>query len=213
VVLGLLAIAGALRGPAGDGHRPATALPTQAAPTANGSFPAAAPTASVHPTPSHRSVTPSASASVRPTSAAPSTTAPAPSAGSTPTLAPPPASARVGVLTSAGGLCLDLGGLVGLDGSPVQVAGCDGGAGQRWTLETDGTLRVIGRCAQSASDQAVRIVGCDDRSAAQWRRGPRGSLVNLGADGCLTDPGRSGVTTRVAACAGAASQRWSTPTW
>ena len=127
------------------------------------------------------------------------------------TLAPPPATDRTGAVTAAGGRCLMLGGLLALDGSPIQVSGCSGVSYQSFTLATDGTLRVAGRCAQVTDDGEVRSVRCDDRDNAQWRAGPGGTLVNPATGHCLTDPGTSGGTTRVSACTGEASQSWTLP--
>jgi len=144
---------------------------------------------------------PSAQPPAGPTSAAP------PSA----TLAPPPATDRTGAITAAGGRCLMLGGLLALDGSPIQVSGCSGVTYQSFTLATDGTLRVAGRCAQVTDDGEIRSVRCDDRESSQWRAGPGGTLVNPASGRCLTDPGTSGGTTRAAACTGEASQAWTLP--
>ncbi|MEV4708842.1 RICIN domain-containing protein [Actinoplanes sp. NPDC049316] len=135
------------------------------------------------------------------------TSAAAPSA----TLAPPPAADRTGAITGAGGRCLALGGLLGLDGSPIQVSGCSGVSYQTFTLATDGTLRVAGRCAQVTDGGEVRSVRCDDRESSQWRVGPGSSLVNPATGQCLTDPGAAGAATKVSPCTGAASQSWKLP--
>ncbi|MGK5681709.1 ricin-type beta-trefoil lectin domain protein [Actinoplanes sp. URMC 104] len=132
-----------------------------------------------------------------------------PPATADPTLAPPAAD-RTGSITAASGRCLARGGLLGVDGSPVNVAGCLSVPTQSFTLAADGTLRVSGRCAQASGDGAVRIAACGDSDAAQWRAGPGGTLVT--ADGrCLTDPGRAGAATSVSGCSGADSQRWTLP--
>jgi hypothetical protein len=70
---------------------------------------------------------------------------------------------------------------------------------------------VIDRCARVAADATVRIGGCDDQSAAQWRAGPNGSLVNPDTGRCLTDPGALTATVTVTDCTGAADQRWTLP--
>ncbi|WP_067500151.1 RICIN domain-containing protein [Actinoplanes sp. TFC3] len=149
--------------------------------------------------------TPSAGYAVPPPpSAAPTSVAPA-----DPTQAPPPASALTGPITSGSDRCLALGGLLGVDGTPIITSGCSGVSYQSFTLATDGTLRVAGHCTQATGDATVRSVGCDDRASAQWRRGPGGTLVNQAGGLCLTDPGSSGATVRVSACTGAADQVWS----
>jgi hypothetical protein len=93
----------------------------------------------------------------------------------------------------------------------VRTAACNGAGNQRWTLATDGTLRVSDRCARRSGDATVRIGGCDAEPATQWRAGPGGSLVNPETGGCLTDPGSPGATVTVTDCTGAADQRWTLP--
>jgi hypothetical protein len=114
-------------------------------------------------------------------------------------------------VTAAGGRCLSLGRLFAVDGTPVQTSGCSNVSYQRWTMASDGTLRVVDRCAAVTADATVRIGDCDDRPAAQWRAGPRGSLVNPETGRCLTDPGSLATTVTVTECTGAATQRWTLP--
>ena len=222
--LGVLALVGGgalfLLLPSGDDNPPAVARPTAPAPRATGSA-GVAPVASAGTV----SVSPSGTTSSRPAGATrpagttgPAAAAPAPTATSAPgsptptaTLAPPPGTDRTGAITAAGGRCLSLGGLLALDGTPVQTAGCSGTGAQRWTLTPDGTMQVANRCARVAADATVRIDDCDDRSAAQWRAGPGGSLVNPETGRCLTDPGRLMATVTVTECTGAADQTWTLP--
>ncbi|GAA3919776.1 RICIN domain-containing protein [Actinoplanes auranticolor] len=226
-VLALLGGAGLfLLQPSGDENPPATARPAPSAPGVT--RPAgAAPVASAG------TITASAGSSIvsrpatttRPTAtpgtegaavggaAGPGparTTTPAPGAPS-PTLSPPPGTARTGAITAAGGRCLFLGGILGLDGAPVQTSGCADVSYQRWTLATDGTLMVANRCAAVSGDGSVRIGDCDDRPAAQWRAGPGGSLVNPQTGRCLTDPGALATPVTVTDCTGAATQTWTLP--
>ncbi|WP_433375675.1 ricin-type beta-trefoil lectin domain protein [Actinoplanes sp. CA-142083] len=167
--------------------------------------------ASASPSPS-LSASASASASVSASVSAPvSAAATGPSAAASATLAPPPAADRTGSVQAASGRCLAMGGLLGLDGSPVQVTGCADLPVQKFTLATDGTLRVSGRCAQTSGDGTVHIQQCGDATSAQWRSGPGSSLVNPSTGQCLTDPGQAGATTRVTSCTGASDQSWSLP--
>jgi hypothetical protein len=130
------------------------------------------------------------------------------------TLPPPPAADRVGTIVGAGNLCLDLDGAVPFDGNAIQVFVCNGSGAQSWTLAADGTLRVLGKCAQVTADATVHIIGCDLRAAAQWRAGRNRALVNVGANQCLADPQngtRSRTAVLVAACTGAANEQWTLP--
>ncbi|MGK5681835.1 ricin-type beta-trefoil lectin domain protein [Actinoplanes sp. URMC 104] len=129
-------------------------------------------------------------------------------------LAPaPPADDRAGVVRGQNGLCLDLNGAVAVDGNHVQVYDCNQTAAQSWTLASDGTLRVLGKCALVVGDRSVKIVSCDGRTTAQWRASGQ-LLINVSNNDCLTDPsaGRtSGTAVTVTSCSGSASQRWSLP--
>ncbi|WP_199512814.1 RICIN domain-containing protein [Nucisporomicrobium flavum] len=196
------ATAPAASSPPARGEAPAPPALRTSAPTTSSS--AAPPPSSAATTPSSRSAT-----------SAPAGFAPAPRASSpAATLSPAPASARTGTVTGAGGLCLDLNGAIPVDDNHIQVYECNRTAAQLWTLAADGTLRVMGMCAQVVPDAGVHITGCDGRRAAQWRAGPNQSLVNLATGGCLTDPAdgsRPGAWSRVTGCTGATGQRWRLP--
>ncbi|MCU7722821.1 ricin-type beta-trefoil lectin domain protein [Actinoplanes sp. KI2] len=157
---------------------------------------------------------PSPSASSSSASASPSagaSSSPSASPPTTSTLAPPPAADRTGKVTAASGRCLALGGLLGTNGSPVQVATCVDLPAQQFTLARDGTLRVSGRCAQVTGDATVHIAGCGSSAAEQWRAGPSHALVNPSTNRCLTDPGTAGATAKVTACTGGGTQSWTLP--
>jgi hypothetical protein len=211
VLIGGTALALAVAGwlifhPAPDTTQPGAALPEfratlPADPTAQPSH-----SASVSPSTS-TSASSSASASVSASASASAGVSGSPAA----TLAPPPAADRTGAVKAASGRCLAVGGLLGLDGSPVQVTGCADLPAQKFTLATDGTLRVSGRCAQATADSTVHIAPCDDAASSQWRAGRAGSLVSPATGQCLTDPGQVGATTRIAVCTAAASQSWTLP--
>jgi hypothetical protein len=193
-----------------DDPPPTTALPAlipamPADPTTGGTPARPSASASVSPSPSR------SPSSATPTPSAPSrSTPPSSPAASGPTLAPPPQADRTGAITAAGGRCLALGGLFGADGSPLQMFGCMDVSAQEFTLATDGTLRVNGKCARATDDASVRVAGCDDAAAGQWRGGPGSTLVNSASGQCLTDPGQAGATARVTACGGA-DQAWTLP--
>jgi hypothetical protein len=137
---------------------------------------------------------------------------PAPPKTTAPTLAPPPASDRVGPITAAG-RCLDVANGIVFPGSSVAVYECNGTLSQRWTVASDGTLRAAGSCATADGSGAVEIAGCGDATTGQWRGGPGGTLVNVESGRCLTDPtdgDENGARVRLAACGGS-GQRWALP--
>lgn len=189
---------------------PSAAVTTSAAAVAT-SKPAAAGTTTAPPaTPAATATTTAAPVTGETTTAAPVP----PTPGLVAALSPAPPAARIGTITGDGNLCLDLNGGVPADDNHVQVFACNGTEAQRWTLATDGTLRVVGKCAQVTGDSTVHIIGCDNRAQAQWRTGSGGTLVNIATGECLTDPdggSRSGAGVRVSTCADAKNQVWSLP--
>jgi ricin-type beta-trefoil lectin protein len=208
VALGIVAYFVRGGGSRDDARRgPSASLPAVNAPAPTGG--AAVPASAKPSGKPSRSASSSPSASIRSSIAAPTTKPPT---SRKPTLAPPPAGDRTGRISAASGRCLTLGGLLGIDGSPIETASCGGGTSQKFTLATDGTLQVADRCAAAAGDGSVRSDGCGGAGdSGQWRAGPDGSLVNPASGLCLTDPGRSGATTSVAACTGKDDQRWFLP--
>jgi hypothetical protein len=126
--------------------------------------------------------------------------------------APTPASDRTGAIRGQNGVCLD--GSVPFDRDHVQVSRCDGSGAQTFTLATDGTLRVDGKCAEVDGDGSVQTGDCGGRDTAKWRTDGQ-LLIDTESGRCLTDPFGGGVHigTRVMVlpCGGSARQRWSLP--
>jgi hypothetical protein len=182
-----------------------------AAPVASGGARSLAPSSSGPVRSATATATPTATTTA-PGAPAPNGNQPPPAAGEpTPTLSPPPGTARTGPVTAAGGRCLARGGFLGIGKTPVVTNGCAEILYQRFTLATDGTLRVTDRCARVAGDGTVDLVECGDQPSAQWRTGPGGSLVNPETGRCLTDPGSAAATVTVTDCTGADNQRWTLP--
>jgi hypothetical protein len=125
----------------------------------------------------------------------------------------PPAVARTGAIRGQNGMCLDLNGGVAIEFNHVQVFECNGSGAQRWTLGTDGSLRVQGMCALIVGDGTVHITGCDGRTTAQWKISGQ-QLINAADSRCLTDPAggtKEGTGVSVTTCDGRANERWSLP--
>ena len=207
-------------GPGRPAAAPAVSLPplSSAAPASPSALPALPPVTPLAGAPvTRRSPAGRASAA---SLAPPIAVTPKPDATTTGTAAMAPAAvpvvARTGVVVAAGGRCLDLNGAVSTDGTQVQMFDCNGTDAQKWTFAPDGTLRVVGRCAEETGDARVDIAGCDSRTAEQWRAAPNGALVSLRSGNCLTDPDHSAADfTRVTVtrCTGGADsgQRWTLP--
>ncbi|MEV4616258.1 GH92 family glycosyl hydrolase [Kitasatospora sp. NPDC049258] len=151
---------------------------------------------------------------------------PDPAWGAEPADAPPsfdvgPAAPATGPVTgsvtgSAAG-CLDVG-PDSTDGAPARLAGCDGSAGQRWTVARDGTLRALGRCldvsgSRSDSGAPVQLWHCNGTGAQQWWPRADGSLTSAPSGRCLEEAGGAaeGAGLQLRDCGGTGARRWQVP--
>lgn len=123
-----------------------------------------------------------------------------------------------GEATGIGGLCLDVRGGAAADGTPVQLYTCNHTAAQQVAHQSDGTVRVLGKCltATATGDHApVDITTCAGGPAQTWTHHADGTLVNAGSGRCLDDPDGNttpgAVQLQVYACDGNAAQRWQLP--
>ncbi|MFF8773477.1 ricin-type beta-trefoil lectin domain protein [Kitasatospora sp. NPDC015120] len=119
-----------------------------------------------------------------------------------------------GPVGAPGGQCLaDLPGTVAGGPEPVALLPCDGSADQRWTVETDGTLRHAGKCL-GTNGNAASLNPCNGSPYHVWLAGLAGALWNQGAAGCLRDPAAGSVPgggADLAGCDGSPGQRWTLP--
>ncbi|MEU7058523.1 lectin [Streptomyces sp. NPDC046197] len=117
------------------------------------------------------------------------------------------------------GLCADDRGSTAANGNPLQIYACNGTDAQQWTVEPDGTLRVLGGCMDvtgsgTADGTLIQWYACNGTGAQQWRPGPGATLVNPESGKCLDDPGSATAwTTRLQlfTCNGTNAQRWTLP--
>ncbi|MGV9246897.1 polymorphic toxin-type HINT domain-containing protein [Streptomyces sp. NPDC003710] len=127
-----------------------------------------------------------------------------------------------GPLTSAftisggGKRCVDDAGGSTTAGTKVQINTCNGATSEKWTIGTDGTVRVLGMCLDTTgnattSGTLVVIDTCKTDATQKWKVTTTGTLVsNANGAMCLTDPGASGTTgtqLTLATCGGS-GQTW-----
>ena len=125
-----------------------------------------------------------------------------------------------GTVTASNGICLDVAGAATANGTPIQLAHCNGGQAQQWTVGSDGTVRALGKCLDvagggTAAGTAVQLWECNGTGAQQWAH-TSGSqaLRNPQSGRCLQPVGRvqnDGTRTEIANCDGSAVQRWTLP--
>ncbi|MGW1559316.1 polymorphic toxin-type HINT domain-containing protein [Streptomyces sp. NPDC002144] len=128
----------------------------------------------------------------------------------------------VGPLTTAftisggGKKCVEDAGNSTTAGAKVQINACGSATGQKWTIGTDGTVRVLGMCLDTSgnatsSGTLVVIDTCKTDATQKWKVTTTGTLVS-GANSavCLTDPGASATnaTQLTVATCGGSGQTW-----
>jgi len=124
-----------------------------------------------------------------------------------------------GAIVGYRGLCLDVRAANSADGTPVQVYTCNSTNAQSWTVQSDGTLRALGKCldvtgAGTANGTLVDLYTCNGTGAQVWQPQSNGSLVNPQSGKCLDDTGFSttpGTQVQIWSCSGAANQSWTLP--
>ena len=123
-----------------------------------------------------------------------------------------------GPVTGYEGLCLDDRGASTADFNPIQVYTCNGTSAQSWTVNSNGTLTVLGDCldvagAGTANGTLVDLYPCNGTGAQSWTHESNGELVNTNSGKCLDDTGFGGSGTQVQiwTCADSSNQQWTVP--
>jgi hypothetical protein len=134
-----------------------------------------------------------------------------------PSRSAPPRTAAVGAITGYLGRCLNASAAAGV---PVEMAACDDGAGERWTLAPDGTVRSEGLCLEvtgGAVEDGARVQTgtCDGTAGQQWKATAGRDIVNPQSDKCLDvadfNP-LAGAALQIWKCVAGANQKWTVPT-
>jgi chitinase len=130
----------------------------------------------------------------------------------------PPPSGSTGPITGYQGLCLDDRSASTANFNPIQVYTCNGTSAQNWTVNSNGSLTVLGNCldvsgAGTANGTLVDLYPCNGTGAQSWVHQSNGELVNPNSGKCLDDTGFGGSGTQVQiwACADSSNQQWNIP--
>ncbi|MRT44833.1 hypothetical protein FGX00_03125, partial [Xylella fastidiosa subsp. multiplex] len=76
-------------------------------------------------------------------------------------------------------------------GTAVQLYDCNGSSAQQWTVQSDGSIRSLGKCldvtsASVADGAKVQLYDCNGTGAQQWSyNASTGDVVNVAANKCL----------------------------
>ncbi|WP_225872993.1 ricin-type beta-trefoil lectin domain protein [Cellulosimicrobium composti] len=119
-------------------------------------------------------------------------------------------------LVGLAGKCIDVPGSDFSDGKRLQLWTCNGTNAQRWTFESDGTVRAGGKCmdvawAATADGTAVQLANCSGHPAQQFVLSGAGDLVSVLANKCVDVPSSNstdGTKLQIWTCNGTAAQKW-----
>ena len=104
-------------------------------------------------------------------------------------------------------------------GATVKITNCISGSTEKWTIASDGTIRIGGHCldisgTSSYSGKGLQLATCNGSVRELWQQGAKGELVNPTSRLCLTDPGAStknGVVPVMGGCNGKSYEQWVLP--
>jgi arabinan endo-1,5-alpha-L-arabinosidase len=113
------------------------------------------------------------------------------------------------------GDCVDVTGNSSADDAVVEMWGCNGGASQVWTFETDGTVQHAGKCLDiyqnsTANGALIDQYTCTGSANQRWTQ-TGSTLVNPATGKCLDDPGSNtaeGTQLDLWTCDGGENQSW-----
>ncbi|GAB6902630.1 sialidase family protein [Kineosporia succinea] len=123
-----------------------------------------------------------------------------------------------GAIRTTDGKCLDVDTNTAANGNAAQVYTCGVATGQRWSIESDGTIRAFGKCLDvdaqgTANFTKVQLWECNGSGAQQWARSTAGALRNPQSGRCLDIPSGNtadGTRLQIYDCNGLSSQAWTT---
>ncbi|GAA1551979.1 hypothetical protein GCM10009827_085790 [Dactylosporangium maewongense] len=112
-----------------------------------------------------------------------------------------------------GGLCLDNANGYATNSNPIRTYRCNTGlGGQMWTMSADGSLRILGKCADAGgplpNSSQVKLYDCSPTATQMWRPGPNNSLIHRSTGRCLDAPTPAETQLRIATCNGSPNQSW-----
>ncbi|MGH3375770.1 MAG: ricin-type beta-trefoil lectin domain protein [Actinoallomurus sp.] len=131
--------------------------------------------------------------------------------------APVHTSSTRSIVSNASNRCISVSARKAKDGSPLQIWDCGGASWQKWTVESDGTVRSMGMCmdvAWGSSDNgtAIQLARCHGGSAQHFDLNAAGDLVNLGSYKCVDVQDKdtsNGTRLQLWECGGTPNQKWS----
>ena len=131
----------------------------------------------------------------------------------------PPAT-PTGPITGPAAKCVDVRSGATTNGTVVQLYTCNGTTAQQWTVQSDGTLRALGKCLDiaggptaTANGTLIQLWDCNGQTNQKWTA-TGGELVSASSGRCLDDTGGNtadGTQLQIWDCFGNTNQTWHLP--
>ncbi|GAA4592782.1 beta-glucanase (GH16 family) [Actinoplanes octamycinicus] len=130
---------------------------------------------------------------------------------------PPPSTGGTALKSNFSNRCIDIPGGNPVDGARLQTWDCNGSTAQKWTFNSDGTLRALGKCMDPAggalaNGTPIQLVTCNGNPVQRFTLSAAGDLVNVSANRCVDvkdNNAANGAQLQLWDCAGTANQKWS----
>ncbi|WP_323747562.1 glycosyl hydrolase [Catenulispora rubra] len=126
-----------------------------------------------------------------------------------------------GAITGPAGKCVDVRAANSANGTPVQLYTCNGTNAQSWTVQTDGTIRALGKCLDitggpnaTANGTLIQLWDCNGQTNQQWTANGT-ELISSSSGRCLDDPAGNttdGTQLQIWDCHSNTNQTWHLPT-
>ncbi|SDT25471.1 glycoside hydrolase family 16 protein [Actinoplanes derwentensis] len=127
-----------------------------------------------------------------------------------------PAPTGNALKSNLNGRCIDIPAGNTADGTRLQMYDCNGLAPQKWTFNSDGTLRAMGKCMDPAggalaNGTPIQLVTCNGNPVQRFTLSGAGDLVNISANRCVDiveNNSANGARLQLWDCAGTPNQKW-----
>ncbi|GLY03478.1 MULTISPECIES: family 16 glycosylhydrolase [Actinoplanes] len=128
----------------------------------------------------------------------------------------PPSTGGTALKSNLNSRCIDIPGGNNADGQRLMMWDCNGLDPQKWTFESDGTLRGMGKCMDPAggaltNGTRIQLANCSGNPVQRWTLSGAGDLVNLSANKCIDivdNNSANRAELQLWDCAGTANQKW-----